>query len=109
MTIERSSTHTLQTSKRLVASSLILSLAFASSPLWAEQNASTTSPANGAQSSQLLNASRNEQANDVSPSRINGRLDWDVDYPSQLAPQPVHSSRTANTVEQLPVSTEAQL
>ncbi|MET3651242.1 hypothetical protein [Dyella japonica] len=105
MTTKRSSTQ----SRRLLASNLILALAFISSPLWAEENTAATSPANGAQRSHTLNTSRNEQANDVSSSRINGRSDWDVDYPSQLAPQPVQSSRVANAVAQLPVSAESQL
>jgi len=34
----------------------------------------------------------------VSSSRINGRIDWDVDYPSQLAPQPVHAASQKVTV-----------
>ena len=109
MTIERSSSPTTQSTKRLVAGSLILALAFASSPLWAEQGASAKSPVDNTHSTQTLNASHSEQVNDVSSSRINGRLDWDVDYPSQLAPQPVHSSGTTTAVAQLPVATESQL
>lgn len=37
----------------------------------------------------------------VSDSRINGRTDWDVDYPSQLAPQalPMPDTATSRTSE----------
>jgi hypothetical protein len=63
-------------SQRIAASALML-LALGSSPLFAGQPAATT------QQSQSLTT-------EVASSRINARGDWDVDYPSQLAPQILH-------------------
>lgn len=87
MTIER---------KRILASTLLL--AVASSSLVAAQGASPVSGAERTSTSNAHTTSRSEPVSEVSSSRINGRSDWDIDYPSQLAPQPVQPTRQAGTV-----------
>lgn len=79
--------------KRILASTLLLALA--SSPLLAAQGAS---PAAGAEPTMTSSAPHGEPVSEVSSSRINGRSDWDIDYPSQLAPQPVRPSGQASAV-----------
>ena len=37
---------------------------------------------------------RHLEVREVSASRINGRIDWDIDYPSQLAPQSIEPARS---------------
>lgn len=82
--------------KRILASTLLLALA--SSPLLAAQGASPVSDAERTSSSNAHTQSRSEPVSEVTSSRIHGRSDWDIDYPSQLAPQPVQPTRQAGAV-----------
>ena len=84
--------------KRLVATALILGAASVASPLLAAQNAQADVVAQAAMQSSSPTAAHSSEALEVSSSRINGRIDWDVDYPSQLAPQPVQAARHADDV-----------
>lgn len=43
-----------------------------------------------AATAQLPTAPREDEQRTAPGSQINGRSDWDVDYPSQLAPQALH-------------------
>lgn len=66
--------------RRAVATALAVALALASqTPLAREAPQPGTSP-------QLVTRAGTPE---TSPNRINGRVDWDVDYPSQIAPQAV--------------------
>lgn len=94
MTIKRFSPHASLPGKRILSGTLLLALGLASSPLLAAQ---TGGPLSGADSTATSHA-QNEPVNEVSSSRINGRSDWDIDYPSQLAPQPVRPSGQASAV-----------
>lgn len=71
---------TLRLHKTVAISLLPALLALISAPLWAEETA------NDAPSH---HPSLHATERNTTPSRINGRADWDVDYPSQLAPAPV--------------------
>jgi len=84
--------------KRLVATALMLGAALVATPLLAAQTAQADAVVQVAVQAQSLAAARNSEALEVSSSRINGRIDWDVDYPSQLAPQPVHAASQKVTV-----------
>ena len=78
-------THSSPLRKRITATTLMLALTLASGPLLATGK---TDP--GAPSAQASNTVHDEEP---SSSRINGRADWDIDYPSQLAPQFLPPSR----------------
>jgi len=82
--------------KRILASTLLLALA--SSPLLAAQGASHAAGAEPTSPSNARSAPHREPASEVLSSRINGRSDWDIDYPSQLAPQTVLPSGQASAV-----------
>lgn len=85
MTTKRHSTPIVQSHTRLIGAALALAFTLAGSPLLAaEVHASQPHPAASA------------KADDVSPSRINGREDWDTDYPSQLAPQVIRPAAAQN-------------
>lgn len=98
MNVTYSSNYHRFSARRLVATSLMLGAALVATPLLAEQNAQAEAVAQAAVQAQSLAAAHNSGALEVSSSRINGRIDWDVDYPSQLAPQPVQSARHAQDV-----------
>ena len=98
MNATRSSTPIPPSHKRIVAGALILALSLTAGTVWAEQPAAGNSPAQTMQQHQLPQALQGSEVQDVSPSRINGRVDWDVDYPSQLAPQALHSTRGTGSV-----------
>jgi len=73
--------------KRLVASAVMLILSLTGGPLLAGQGVGTIASTHIIRSSQSLQGSRTDDVRAAPPSRINGRLDWDTDYPSQLAPE----------------------
>lgn len=77
---------------RLLAAALLLGSSLVGTPLLAAQNGQV------ATSAQSMATTHGSEALEVSSSRINGRIDWDVDYPSQLAPQPVHAATPATNV-----------
>jgi hypothetical protein len=83
------STHIAPSQKRFVASALAVALTLASGTVLAAQPASEAVAGHIAPSPQ---SSQRVDGQDTFPSRINGRSDWDVDYPSQLAPQSLHTS-----------------
>lgn len=72
--------------RRIVSTALMLALGITAGPLLAGQGAAAEAPAHSTVKCLALHASRGDDKGDVSSSRINGRADWDVDYPSQLAP-----------------------
>ncbi len=98
MNTARFSTPTALSRKRIVAASLMLALGFVGTPLLAEQTADAHGPAHTTLHCESVPASRADDKRNESGSRINGRADWDVDYPSQLAPPERNSSRVANGV-----------
>ena len=97
MNAKRYSTSISQSPKRIVAGALILALALTAGTALAEQPAAGNGSVQSMQQRQSPPASQGNEGQDVSPSRINGRADWDVDYPSQLAPQAFHSTRASGT------------
>ncbi|KLD62846.1 hypothetical protein [Dyella japonica] len=98
MNVTQSSTFS---AKRLLATALMLGATVVAGPLLATENTqSNAAPQAAAQT-------RNSEALEVSSSRINGRIDWDVDYPSQLAPQPVHTARHADHVAESAAAAES--
>jgi hypothetical protein len=98
MNVIYSSNYRRFSTKRLLATALLLGAALVATPLLAAQTAQADAVVQVAAQAQSLAAARNSEALEVSSSRINGRIDWDVDYPSQLAPQPVHAASQKVTV-----------
>ena len=98
MNTARFSTHTALSRKRIVAASLMLALGSVGTPLLAGQTVDAKGPAHTTSHCQSVPASRSDDKRTESGSRINGRVDWDVDYPSQLAPPERTSSRDAEGV-----------
>jgi hypothetical protein len=90
MNVIRFSTPSSQSRRRIVAGAVTLALSLVASPLLAEQPGAVCGPA---QTTQQRQSPQNNESQDASPSRINGRVDWDVDYPSQLAPQAFRTTR----------------
>jgi hypothetical protein len=86
------STRTALSHKRIVTRALMLALGLAAGPLLAGQSVATEAPTHGILKCHALHASRSDDQGEVSSSRVNGRADWDVDYPSQLAPPDPRSS-----------------
>lgn len=78
MSTQRFSTLVPSSHQRMAAGALALLLALAGGPSFAAERASSQTPPQPV---------HGVASQDVSASRINGREDWDVDYPSQLAPQ----------------------
>jgi hypothetical protein len=87
MNVTYSSIHRTLSAKRLLATALVLGASLVATPLLAADNTQAHA------APQASTPTRNSEALEVSSSRINGRIDWDVDYPSQLAPQPVDTAR----------------
>ncbi|WP_266182873.1 hypothetical protein [Dyella humicola] len=101
MNTSRFSTLTALSHKRIVARALILALSLVGTPLLAGQTVDAKGPAHGASQRQSVPSSRGDDKHDESGSRINGRADWDVDYPSQLAPPELKSPRDTDAVATL--------
>lgn len=83
--------------KHFLASALMLAATLGASPLWAAQSNGanpTTHTAMACQSAPVAKSDNHE----ISRSRINGRADWDIDYPSQLAPDALPSSYDMDSV-----------
>jgi hypothetical protein len=76
----------------------MLALSLAAGPVLAEQPGAGNGATQTTQPSRSQPAPQDAEGPEVSPSRINGRADWDVDYPSQLAPQAFHSARGKGSV-----------
>ncbi len=98
MNTARFSTLTALSHKRIVARALILALGWVGTPLLAGQTVDVKGPAHTASQCQSMPGSRSDDQRNESGSRINGRADWDVDYPSQLAPPGRNSSRDTDAV-----------
>jgi hypothetical protein len=98
MNATHTSFHPTFSGRRLLAAALLLGATVVGTPLLAAENGPVTTNA------RTVAATRGSEALEVSSSRINGRIDWDVDYPSQLAPQPVHA---ATPTDNLAVSATA--
>jgi hypothetical protein len=94
MNVTYSSLQRTFSAKRLLTTVLMLSAGLAATPLLAVENIQPNAVAPAAVATQT----RHSEVLEVSSSRINGRMDWDVDYPSQLAPQPVHVTSQAEGV-----------
>lgn len=71
---------------RMIAVALSVALALTSGTLLAEE---TPQPGVSPQMGPSV------ESQEHSSSRINGRVDWDVDYPSQIAPQTVQPRPSA--------------
>nr|WP_199044093.1 hypothetical protein [Dyella sp. ASV24] len=76
----------MKRTRATLAATLWLALAF--SPLALATSASTSD-----------GVLRQAQAQQPSGSEINGRVDWNVDYPSQLEPLVLHPSRSDSQTE----------
>lgn len=94
MKVTHSSLHRSFSAKRLLATALMLGAGVAGTPLLAVENIQP----NAVPTAAVPTQTRNSEVLEVSSSRINGRIDWDVDYPSQLAPQPVHAAQHAESI-----------
>lgn len=90
MNVTYSSIQRTLSAKHLLATALMLGATLVATPLLAADNTLANAVP------QAATQTRNSEALEVSGSRINGRIDWDVDYPSQLAPQPVVTARQAD-------------
>lgn len=84
MNIKRFFQHVACSRNYIAGSALTLVLAIAGGP--AESTEATTVPSLHDAPTEV---SRAQDSQVASPSRINGRADWDTDYPSQLAPEGV--------------------
>lgn len=109
MTIQRFYSRTTPTHRGIATSVLLLALGLASSPLWAAEHGEPTPLEASAQTTQARTLATIDASNDASSSRINGRADWDVDYPSQLAPQAIHPVQPASGMTQRHAATSGQL
>ena len=98
MNTSRFSTLTASSHQRIVARALIVALGLVGTPLLAGQTVDPKGPSHAPSLRQLEPASRSDDQRIESGSRINGRLDWDVDYPSQLAPPERTPPRNIATV-----------
>ncbi|MFC4527788.1 hypothetical protein ISN76_06525 [Dyella halodurans] len=101
MNTSRFSTLAASSHKHIVARALILALGLVGTPLLAGQTVDPNGPSHAPSQRRPEPASHSDDQRIESGSRINGRLDWDVDYPSQLAPPERTSPRDAGAVVSL--------
>lgn len=81
-----------------VARVILLIIGLSGGPLLATQAIGTNDSAHMIKPRPLPQVSHADGGCASSPSRINGRVDWDTDYPSQLAPEALEQPQARDTV-----------
>lgn len=97
MKISRSTTSSAPSHERIVRYMLFMVLAAVGSVSPLQRAAASEAPAHKAVLCQPSSGSRADDGRDAPSSRINGRVDWDTDYPSQLAPEALDPSCEADS------------